>query len=343
MGRPAISDVAALAGVSRTTVSHVLSGKRPVSDAVIRRVREAMSELGYVPRRAAQSLKIGASQVMGLIVPDIGNSFFAELAKSVENAALQSGYNVILGNTAFEAERERFHLHMIRSRAVDGVIYAAGAPPSDQDTSELLEGVPFVLVDEELPGVGAGSVVSDNDQGGRLAARHLAELGHRHALVISASGELMSSVRRVDAFARHWAAAGGTCEVRLGGFTLEGGHQTVRQASELFLDRGVTCVFAANDMMAFGAVTALRELGLNVPSNVSVIGFDDVLAAQLSSPTLTTVRQDAAVLGRRAVEELHRSMAEPGRSPEHMTLAVELIERDSTAPVAEHRRKERGA
>ncbi|MEO3761916.1 LacI family DNA-binding transcriptional regulator [Streptomyces sp. B5E4] len=161
MARPVIADVAARAGVSRTTVSHALSGKRPVSPSVLKRVREAMAELGYVPRRAAQTLKSGASQIVGLIVPDISNTFFADLAKVVEDVSLEQGYHVVFGNTAFEVERERLHPNMIRSRAVDGVVYAAGAPSPAPDTAEMLAGIPFVLVDAEVPGAGATSVVSE--------------------------------------------------------------------------------------------------------------------------------------------------------------------------------------
>ncbi|AZM49281.1 LacI family transcriptional regulator [Streptomyces sp. WAC 06738] len=337
MARPVIADVAARAGVSRTTVSHALSGKRPVSPRVLKRVQEAMAELGYVPRRAAQTLKSGASQIVGLIVPDISNTFFADLAKGVEDVSLDQGYNVVFGNTAFEVERERFHLNMIRSQAVDGVVYAAGAPSPAPDTAEMLAGIPFVLVDEEVPGIGATSVVSDNAEGGRLAARHLAALNHRDALVLSASSQLMSSLRRVEGFRDLWLETGGSCEVRPGGFTYDGGYAAIREAAVLFLERGFTCVFAVNDMMALGAVAALRDLGLAIPADVSVVGFDDVLAAHLIEPALTTVRQDAAVLGRTAAEELYRIIADPASGPEHTVLPVTLRERHSTAPAAARR------
>ncbi|MCW8220074.1 LacI family DNA-binding transcriptional regulator [Streptomyces griseolus] len=145
-----IGDVARLAGVSRTTVSHVISGKRPVSDAVEDRVRSAMTELGYAPSRMAQNLASGTTRTMGLLVPDIGNGFFADIAKGVERTAIAGGYNMLLCNTGWNLERELFYLETLKSRAVDGVVYAAGVPAATSQLTGLLGGLPVVAVDEEL-------------------------------------------------------------------------------------------------------------------------------------------------------------------------------------------------
>ena len=209
-----IDAVAELAGVSPTTVSHALSGKRKVSSEVKARVFAAMTELDYVPSRPAQNLALGVTRTLALMVPDIGNGYFAELAKGVERAAADRGYNVILCTTGFDYAREVQYLEMINSRAVDGVVYAAGVyaadtPPTDKELQGLLSGMPMVFVDEEIEGTQFTAVVSDNEAGGRLVAEHLLELGHQTALVISVDGEPVSSVLRTRGFLDAWMAAGG--------------------------------------------------------------------------------------------------------------------------------------
>jgi DNA-binding LacI/PurR family transcriptional regulator len=336
-----IADVAALAGVSRTTVSHAISGKRAVGAEVRLRVEAAMAELGYVPRRSAQSLALGRTQLLGLLVPDIGNGFFAELAKAVESTAIAAGYNVIIGNTGFDSERELVYLQMVRSRAVDGILYATGAALEAAQLEEILNDVPLVLVDEELQGDSSvPKVVSDNFGGGRQAAECLLGLGHRHALVISASERLRSSAHRVEGFTEAWSGGrGATVEVVPEDFTLEGGAAGVADFEEALQSGRITAIFAVNDLVALGAIRALRALGLEVPRDVSVIGFDDSPIAEHVNPGLTTVRQDARALGSRATTLLLRALgaavdasADDGDSDPPDVIPVELVLRGTTGP-----------
>ena len=155
--------------MSSATVSHVISGNRPVSNETAERVQRAMSQLGYVPSRAAQSLRSGLSKTIGLLVPDIRNSFFADLARGVEDRALQMGYSVVLGNTDFDRDREHRYLEVVRSRSIDGLVYVAGAPPARRFLQHIQEAIPIVLADEEVPGYKAALVRSDHFEGGRLA------------------------------------------------------------------------------------------------------------------------------------------------------------------------------
>ncbi|MDT0265758.1 LacI family DNA-binding transcriptional regulator [Streptomyces sp. DSM 44915] len=331
-----IADVAARAGVSPTTVSHALSGKRKVSDRVRARVESAMQELGYVPSRSAQNLAIGRTRVVGLIVPDIRNSFFADLTHGVEAAAIRHGYNVILCTTGFDHAREVDYLAMIRSRAVDGLIYAAGAPPTNSQLGALLGDLPLVLVDEEVPGASAPSFVSDNLAGGRLAAEHLLGLGHRRALVIAADGGLVSSDLRVAGFRECWEASGAEPPLLASGaFTEEGGRAAIGRHPEVGAADGPTAVFAVNDLMALGAIGALQQAGVDVPGRVSVVGFDDIPAGRYAHPRLTTVRQDVDELGRRAALALIAALAdEPAErtdQPDRHVLPVSLTVRQSTA------------
>ena len=338
-----IADVAAHAGVSPTTVSHALSGKRKVSESVRVRVQQAMEELGYVPSRSAQNLAIGRTRVVGLIVPDIRNSFFAELAHGVEAAAIARGYNVILCTTGFDHAREVDYLAMIRSRAVDGLIYAAGSPPTNSQLGALLGDLPLVLVDEQVPGATAPSFVSDNLLGGRLAAEHLLALGHRRSVVLAAEGGLVSSLQRVSGFRDTWLAAGAEPPLVLtGSFTEEGGREAILPhlaalASVDALGPGAaTAVFAVNDLMALGAMDELQSAGIDVPGRVSVVGFDDIAAGRYARPRLTTVRQDVDGLGRRAAEALVDALegaapADPAAGQARHVLPVSLTVRQSTA------------
>jgi DNA-binding LacI/PurR family transcriptional regulator len=343
-----IADVAALAGVSRTTVSHTISGKRAVGAEVRQRVEAAMAELGYVPRRSAQSLALGRTQLIGLLVPDIANGFFAELAKAVESSAIAAGYNVILGNTGFDSERELVYLQMVRSRAVDGILYATGAALEPAQLEEIINDVPLVLVDEELQGDSlVPKVVSDNFGGGSQAAECLLRLGHRHALVISASERLRSSAHRVEGFTHTWSSCEGTTvEVVPGDFTLDGGAAGVARFEKALQAGRITAIFAVNDLVALGAIRALRALGIDVPRDVSVIGFDDSPIAQHVSPGLTTVRQDARALGSRATAVLMQALgasgdtgaddgSDAGGPPD--VVSVELIIRGTTGPARTQR------
>jgi len=325
-----IADVAEKAGVSQTTVSHALSGKRKVSDAVKQRVEEAMASLDYVPSRSAQNLALGMTRILAVLVPDIGNGFFAQLAKGAEAAAIARGYNILICGTGYDNAREVQYLEMIHSRAVDGVIYTAGEPPSEAELSRVLGGMPTVLVDEEIEGAEHTSVVSDNENGGRLAAEHLLALGHRSVLVLGVTGVI--GTRRVTGFSAAWREGGGEpLEYIWGSVTAERGRECIAPYVERIRDGEFTAVFAGSDQMALGAIELLREHGISVPRDVSFVGFDDSTDARYSSPALTTVRQDVLGLGGRAVTMLLDELEGISVGGEHVVLPVELIERESTA------------
>ncbi|HTL40654.1 MAG TPA: LacI family DNA-binding transcriptional regulator [Pseudolysinimonas sp.] len=329
-----ISDVARLAGVSPTTVSHTISGKRAVSESVRARVLQAMAELDYVPTRAAQSLALGRTSIIALVVPDIAIEYFAELAKSVESTAVDRGYNVMLATTGFDAEREAQYLEMIASRAVDGILFASGAVLGERTKTALERGLPLVLVDEEVRGLELRTIVSDNEAGGRLAAEHLAGLGHRSVLEISGSHAPVTSVLRSEGFASVWHPVGGRTQSAEGDYSAESGRRAVEERMAAFTSGEITAVFAHNDLMALGAIDGLRSNGVRTPEDVSVIGFDDVSSGRYSYPALTTVRQDPKSLGALAAGTLLDAIDEgtplvAGRT----LLPVELIVRGSTGAV----------
>ena len=328
-----ISEVAEHAGVSRTTVSHALSGKRKVSAAVRDRVIAAKQSLGYVPSRSAQNLALGSTRIIALVVPDIGNGYFAELAQGVETTAVERGYNVILCTTGFDDARELKYLSMVQSRAVDGLVYAAGAPPTDSELANLLGGIPLIFVDEEIPNTRFGSVVSDNYAGGQYVAEHLIGLGHRSAVVLSVEGDPVTSERRVAGFVDAWRAAGLSDPLTgIGDYTEQRGRTAVRPHLASLASGAATAVFATNDLMAFGVLNELRVAGIRVPDDVSVVGFDDSPAAKYCYPGLTTVRQDVLGLGKTATDALLDAL-ECREQPvaDQVTLPVALVERQTTA------------
>lgn len=330
-----IAQVALLAGVSQTTVSHVVSGKRPVNHQTAARVRDAMKQLGYVPNHAARSLRSGMTRTIGLLVPDISNPYFAGLAKGAEDAAESLGFSVVICSTEFDHAREAKYLNILRSGVVDGMIYAAGAPPSHSRLAEVARAFPMAVADEELPELVVTTVVSDNLKGGELVGDHLRQLGHRVALYIGGPLELVTTQRRLEGFERAFNADGTAhIEQRQGDYREPTGYEAVR---EELAERGrwFSAVFAGNDLMAIGAMRALDEAGLVVPSDVSVVGYDDVPLAALLRPGLTTVRQPVYGIGRAAAEQLILGLLAPKRPPAaRLVLDVEFIERQTTAMAA---------
>lgn len=328
-----IKDVATRAGVSLTTVSHTISGKRHVSANIKLRVEQAMDDLGYTPRRAAQSLASGRSRLIGLIVPDINNGFFSELASGVERAAIARDYNVVLCTTGSDHTREMFYLETVRSRALDGVVYAAGAPPTDSELNRLLGDLPVTLVDEDVKGSTAPAFVSDNYDGGRLAAEHLLSLGHTAAVVLTAA-DLESSSQRSRGFREAWEAAQlPSPRVALGAFTAAGGRAAIEQVLGALMAGESSAVFAVNDLMALGAIERLDEAGLRTPEDISIVGFDDTFIARYSRPKLTTVHQDVIALGEKAATALIDSLdgIRQLMPAERHVLPVQLVVRSSTA------------
>jgi LacI family transcriptional regulator len=329
-----LAEVAAAAHVSPTTVSHVLSGKRPVNSQTELRIREAMRKLGYVPNYVAQSLARGSTHTIGLVVADISNPYFAELVKGATEAANERGYSVVLANTAFNEAREEQVLYQLVSGRLDGLIYGAGAPPSLRRLRAAIKNFPIVTVDESIDQLEVAEVVSDNYKGGRLMGEHLAQLGHRSVLYLGGPFVLASSHSREQGL-KDGLSAGNSLEIKVhevfADYLLDGGRDVVQRA--LATDHDWTAIFAGNDLMAVGAIEALQQAGLSVPDDVSVAGFDDALAARLFKPRITTIRQSACELGRVAAETLIMVL-ESGEQPVHkeVILAVELIVGESTGP-----------
>lgn len=332
MSHVSLRDVAERAGVSFQTVGKALRGEGRVSPATRQRIQEAADALGYVPNTVARSLKTQSTRSIGFVASGLASFVLAPIMRGVEREATAQGFFPIFTL----AERDEAHVdRLVRQlieRRVDGLVSAALAHQSDQPLRDLLRGtVPSVTVLSMLGG--NIPVISDDWQAtGHLAATHLRGLGHTRAAAIS--GEPVGNPR--DGRLRSFAEASGITDpswygrmVVDGSWSAEGGYAAMQE----ILHRGhpFTAVFALNDHMALGAMHALREQGLRIPEDVSVVGCDDIELARFASPPLTTLRISFEEMGIVAVRLLLRRMAEPDVPLDNVTLPVELIVRQTTA------------
>jgi LacI family transcriptional regulator len=326
-GSASLRDVANAAGVSMTTVSHALSGKRHVAPETASRIRALVPRLGYVPYAAARSLQSGKTFVLGLVVPDISNPFFGEIARGVDQVADDRGYGLILTTSGASSKGHERAFNLLRNRSIDGLIYNAGSALSDHELAEMAEVHPVVLVDEALPDLpGIPSVSADHLQGGCLAGEHLRSIGHRNVAIFGGPRGLHSTQERSAGFLRSFPNA-----IRLDGdYTEASGH--ARAIALVDSHPEVTAVFATSDTIAFGALEGLAQRGLTVPADVSLVGFDDVDFASRISPRLTTIRQPTVEIGRAASSKLLDLIDGRGVHETSTTLPVRFIARESTTP-----------
>lgn len=331
-----IRDVAAEAGVSITTVSRALNESGRVGRATRERVLNAARRLGYEPNDLARSLHGKATGTIAVLVPDITNPFFPELVKGVQEVATAHQKLLLLCQTSEDSEIAVQELLHLRRKRVDGVVLVGGLAASEQ-LDAALAGLPVVAVDRDTTVDGSRVVRSDHRRGGRLATEHLIELGHERIAHVRGPAHLSVAQDRHDGYREALEEAGLPYDASLvveGGFLEEGGYDGLRALRRR--RRPFTAVFCGNDLMAIGALRALENVGLAVPDEVSVVGFDDIHLASYLRPGLTTVHQPIQTLGRRAAALLIGSAMNDGQ-PASEVLDVHIVRRQTTA---RHRRTE---
>jgi LacI family transcriptional regulator len=343
-GSVTIRDVARAANVSISTVSHVLSGKRPTSGQTRSRVEEVIERLGYRPNRVAQSLVWRRPFALGLIIPDITNPYFPTFALGAEGRVRQRGYTLVLGNSEYDANREEAYLELVRSQQLAGAIFCLGdemSPILPQLQRAVEEGLAVVLVHSPMASV--PTVCADNRQGGRLAGEHLLSLGHQHIGMVSALPLDEGMADRETGFLdllreRGMKVDRTSVPVMYGDHQIDGGRQAMAELLGHAPD--ITAVFVLNDLMALGALEAARALGRRVPEDLSVMGFDNIPFAALANPPLTTVGQPIRELGEQAADLL-LDVIEQGawtvdsNAQPNVLLPNEVIVRGSTAPASQ--------
>jgi LacI family transcriptional regulator len=327
-----IADVASHAGVSTATVSRVLAGLGGARPDTRQRVLTSARELGYRPSGVARSLKLRTTRTLGLIITDIANPFFPELVSAVEDAARERDYGVLLCNSGEDSEREAAYLELLAERRVDGVVIASSGVGQRHKAWLATAPLPVVLVNCASPSVPLPTILSDNRAGAALAIGHLVALGHRRIAHITAPPRNEAAAERLEGARNALRAAGldpAALLVAEGDGHVGGGAAATNRLLEA--DRRLTAIFAYNDLTAIGAIRALRASGLQVPADVSVVGFDDVDVAAFADPPLTTVAQATGSMGRWAVAQLLKRLQGEPTTIETVTLPVHLEVRSSTA------------
>jgi LacI family transcriptional regulator len=325
--RITIADVARHAGVSKTTVSHVLSRKRPVSTGTRARVEEAIRELGYRPDGVARSLRTRTSHMVALIIPDITNPYYPMLARGVEDSLGETTYRSLIGNTDRHPEREVEFLRDVCDRGVDGIVLDSFTLTGERLAELVPPGVRLVRIGTTvIDDPGYDTVHADDEQGAFDATLHLLRRPSRRVAMIQ--GPPGAGGRRNEGYLRALAASGVLDPelVLSGQWTRHGGAAAMRRL--LALPDPPQAVFCANDLMALGALDAAREAGLDIPGDLAVAGFDDIEAAAMTHPPLTTVSNPAYETGLLAGTLLKERMLGTYRGePRTVTLPCRLIRR----------------
>lgn len=328
-----IKDIAREAGVSTATVSHVINKTKFVSDPTRERVEKAIKKFDYHPNAHAQSLALGRSKIIGLLVSDISNPFFPELIKSIEAAVIAAGYNLFLLNTNYETDRTIEYVQRLMQMKVAGILLMIAEFDEALIAEAKKKKTSFVFQDLGFVGERVSNIILDYGVGIDEAVQHLVSLGHTDIVHIAGSHEIHSaSVRRkafVESMKRHLPQTKSP-KIYEGDFRFEGGRLA---ASRVLAGKQMpTAVIVANDLMALGAMQEFKAAGLHIPQDISIVGFDDISFASLSEPALTTVCSPRVEMGRRAFEALLLSVDKPHQLGVEITVPTYLIKRDSTAP-----------
>lgn len=330
-----IKDIAQATGLSVTTVSLVLNQK---ADKIPERTKELVQktakEMNYRPNQIAISLVKKKTKTLGLLIPDIRNSFFSMLAKEVEDECHKMGWTMILCNTGDQHHRDLEYIDVLASKNVDGVIYCMASDTTlekFQEVHELLQiyKLPFIMIDRtyDLKNVHAAKI--DNKLGGFLATEHLISLGHSKIACITGPMNLMDTQARLsgykDALEKHGIVFNENL-IYHGNYQMSGGVHGITELKQ----QEFTAVFAFNDLMAFGAYKALKQMKKKIPEDVSLVGYDDIVFSEMLEVPLTTIRQPIGKAGKLAVRFIIDYIDDPSSAEEVPMLSPKLIKRDST-------------
>ena len=324
MGEVTIKDIAEQTGVSYATVSRTLNHLSP---ATRDKVLAAAEEMGYRPNIHARSLKTNKTNTIALVLPDISNPFFADIAYAVDEYAFKHGYTTVVCNTNWNEELEKMHLNQLQNQRVDGIIYKpAGKLPVD------LSGVsiPSVIL-SCIPGENNNYIEIDNYKGGQIAADHMIGCGYKHFAFIGGSKNSQSNEIRINGYRDRLAEHGfqlNSSHIFYGGFSIESGCEMAKELLEKFPE--VDGIFCGNDVIALGVLQHLMEINKRIPEDIGVIGFDDIMLAGLPQIQMTTVAQPRIQMGILSAEMLINNIDNTDDQKHHIMLEPELVVRRST-------------
>ena len=317
-----VKDIAAAVGVSVATVSNVLNGRPNVGRANRQKVLQVAKQLGYRPNRAAQAMRTGRTRAIGLVLPDLTNPFFPELAQAVEIKARSLGLLVCLIDSQGRVDGESDGFELLMQHAVDGIIWCPLGPRLPANFKNLAR--PVVLIDRPRPGYAV--VHSNYVMGGRLLAKYALRMGHTRVGLLSGPQDIESARQRRDGFvAAHPRAIEIAWEVNVA----FDGLLTPQAVDVLKRRRNATLIIAGNDLIAISAIRCLSENGVRVPEDVSITGFDNIRWTDVVTPRLTTIAQPVGAIGAKAVELMQERMSGEKIASRRTVFDVALIERDS--------------
>ncbi|RMG85798.1 MAG: LacI family transcriptional regulator [Chloroflexi bacterium] len=328
-----IFDVARESGVSYSTVSRVLNGFKYVKESTRQKVLEAADRLGYVANLQARSLAGGRSNIIGVLVPGLDNGYIGEIIRGIDEALRDIGYDLMLYTTHRQEGKESRYVQAIANGLTDGLILIVPLIPTAYLDALRQQRFPYVLIDQSDIEESSSIVDATNEKGAYEATRYLIELGHRRIGHITGLMGLSSAVERLAGYKAALEEAGIPFNPQLvveGDFWEQSGYEGTQKL--LALPQPPTAIFASNDLMAFGAYEAVRTNGLDIPKDISIVGFDDIPQASLVHPKLTTVHQPLDQMGRVAVQILLERI-EKDSPPRRVTLAIHLVIRDSCQPL----------
>lgn len=305
-----MKEIAAQLNISIATVSKVINGKDVrISQETRSRVWEAVRSSGYMPNRVARSMVTKTTKTIGLIIPDISNPFFPQVACGVEDRAAESGYSVILCNTYEDMAREDDSVRALEEKMVDGIIYTCSSRRKTVGDAMKHLSVPIISLDRDVKGLKSqGKVVVNNILGARMATEHLIDRGYRKIIHITGSSSSIPAQLREEGYQRALKDAGMQAHILEGEYTGEHGYQTVMQ---LIKDKvSFDSLFCGNDLIAIGAIKALRECGKRIPDEVGVVGYDDIFISNMVDLGLTTIAQPKYQMGYHAASILIKMLSD---------------------------------
>ncbi|MFP3126389.1 LacI family transcriptional regulator [Ectobacillus funiculus] len=325
-----IYDVAEKAGVSISTVSKVLNETGSIAEKTRQKVRETMRDLNYQPSVAASVKK--RIQTIGLLIPSIANPFMAEVARSIEDHVKKFGFSLMVCSTDNNLENEIEYISILKQKYVDGIIIATGLK-NHKVIRELMNAeLPVVLLSRDIPSLAIDTVLVDDFLGGYEATQYLMGLGHRKIAMVTESMNLSVVRARVQGYRQALEEAGLEYDenlVLLNNSTFDAGKHATQEL--LDVSEPPTAIFASTEFLAIGAVKSARELGLHVPEDLSIVGFDDTILATVCDPPLTTIAQPIQEMGKRVVELLVDEIERPKEIKQRIVLSPKLVVRESTS------------
>lgn len=337
--RTTIKDIARYTGFSVTTISMVLNNKASaISENTKKIIFEAAETLNYRPNQMAVGLVKKQSKTLGLVISDVSNSFFALMAKGIEDECHKHGWNMILCNTNNYHDREIAYIQTLIDKSVDGIILCMARENTLPKVLEVIEimrknHLPFVMLDRFSPQVECSAVTVNHAAGGYLAGKYLLEMGHRKIGCITGPCDLADSNDRTEgvkkALKEFSVPEDSVCFYE-GNYDMDGGEQ----GAEYLLKKGVTAIFAYNDLMAYGVYRYAGKIGKSIPHELSVVGYDDINFSEIITPPLTTVRQPVCDMGIVAVRQLIHDIQHEDNEPVKNKFEPELILRESVQRVA---------